>query len=202
MDAWGIFTIIGTVSFSLQGALIAMEKEYDLFAVYLFGVLTSFGGGAMRNILIDDSDYQLWNQEALFYVALVCITLVVLYPNPIVASRQIWENFLDAFGVIAFAIQGAMVAVKMDLPASAVVVSAMITATGGGIIRDLLSQRQPILLGGVMYGVWIFMVGLIIGLRLATTNFQLYVLFGVFATLRVLSYLYQWKVPYRKFPTK
>lgn len=198
MDAWEILSIVGTISFSLQGALIAMDKAYDLFAVYLFGILTAFGGGAVRNILIDDSDYQLWHQPPLFYIALISITLVVLFPNIFLSSRHLWDNFLDAFGVIAFAIQGAMAAVNMDLPASAIVVSAMITATGGGIIRDVLSQRQPILLGQVIYGLWVFLVGLIIATGWATSNLQLYILFGVFTTLRILSYLKQWKIPSRR----
>lgn len=59
LDAWAVFTFIGTVSFSLQGGMIAMEKNYDLFGVYLFGILTAFGGGAIRNTLIDTSDYEL-----------------------------------------------------------------------------------------------------------------------------------------------
>lgn len=199
MDAWEIFTIVGTISFSLQGALIAMDKEYDLFAVYLFGILTAFGGGAIRNVLIDDSDYQLWHQGSLFYIAVISITLIMVFPKFFLASRKLWDNFLDAFGVIAFAIQGAMAAVNMDLPPSAVVVSAMITATGGGLIRDVLSQRRPILLGEVVYGLWIFLVGLIIGMGWATTNFHLYLLFGIFTTLRILSYIYKWKIPYRKY---
>ena len=199
MGSWEIFTIVGTISFSLQGALIAMDKEYDLFAVYLFGILTAFGGGAIRNVLIDDSDYQLWHQGSLFYIALISITLIMAFPKLFLASRKLWDNFLDAFGVIAFAIQGAMAAVNMDLPTSAIVVSAMITATGGGLIRDILSQRRPILLGEVVYGLWIFLVGLIIGMGWATTNFHLYLLFGIFTTLRILSYIYKWKIPYRKY---
>ena len=199
MGSWEIFTIVGTISFSLQGALIAMDKEYDLFAVYLFGILTAFGGGVIRNVLIDDSDYQLWHQGSLFYIALISITLIMAFPKLFLASRKLWDNFLDAFGVIAFAIQGAMAAVNMDLPTSAIVVSAMITATGGGLIRDILSQRRPILLGEVVYGLWIFLVGLIIGMGWATTNFHLYLLFGIFTTLRILSYIYKWKIPYRKY---
>ncbi|MBO0477834.1 TRIC cation channel family protein [Vagococcus sp. DIV0080] len=82
MDTWDIFAIIGTVSFALQGGLIAMEKKYDLFAVYLFGLLTSFGGGALQHVLIGGSDYQLWNQERLFLVAMISITVVILFPKP------------------------------------------------------------------------------------------------------------------------
>jgi len=112
MGAWEIFTIIGTISFSLQGGLIAMEKKYDIFGVYLFGILTAFGGGAIRNTLIDAPDYQLWNQNKLFYISIAMITLIVLLPKPFLKSKELWGNFFDAIGLIAFSIQGSMTAVK------------------------------------------------------------------------------------------
>ena len=160
MDTWDIFAIIGTIAFALQGALIAMEKKYDLFAVYLLGLLTAFGGGALQNVLIGGSDYQLWSQERLFLVAFITITLAVIFPKSIVKSNILWTNILDAFGITSFAIQGSINALNLGLPLSAVVVSALVTATGGGIIRDLLSQRRPILLGQNIYGFWIFLIDL------------------------------------------
>lgn len=198
MGAWEIFTIIGTISFSLQGGLIAMEKKYDLFGVYLFGLLTAFGGGAIRNTLIDAPDYELWNQNKLFYISIAMITLILLFPKPFLTSKYLWGNFFDAIGLIAFSIQGSMTAVKLDLPVGAVVVSALLTATGGGVLRDLLSHRQPIVLGEVIYGLWVFLIGLIIGMRWATTITHLYIIFVVFTSLRILSFVYSWKVPIRK----
>lgn len=197
MDAWAVFTFIGTVSFSLQGGMIAMEKNYDLFGVYLFGILTAFGGGAIRNTLIDTSDYELWNQAPLFYTSIISITLILIFPKPFLRSRAFWGNILDAIGLIAFSIQGSIAAVELGLPVSAVVVSALLAATGGGVIRDLLSQRQPIVLGEVIYGLWVFLIGLIIGFGFTTSTIHLYLLFVVFTTLRICSYVYDWKIPYR-----
>lgn len=199
VEVWDIFATIGTLSFSIQGALIAIEKEYDLFAVYLFGILTAFGGGVIRNVVIGGSDYDLWNQEALFLIAVTAITIILVFPQPFRKSEIVWTNYLDAIGLIAFAVQGSIDAVQLNLPASAAVVSAMITATGGGLIRDLLSQRQPILLGEVVYGLWVFLVGLIIGMRWVTTQPEFLVVFLLFTTLRILSFLFNWKVPYRKY---
>ncbi|WP_211249876.1 trimeric intracellular cation channel family protein [Carnobacterium funditum] len=199
VGTWEVFLIVGTISFSLQGSLIAMEKKYDLFGVYLFGILTAFGGGAVRNTLIDAPDYELWQQGSLFYSAMIAITLILLFPKPFLASRKLWENFLDSLGLIAFSIHGATVAVKLGLPVSAVVVSALLTATGGGIIRDLLSQRQPIVLGEVVYRLWVCLIGLIIGMGWTTETWHLYLLFIVFTLLRVLSFLYDWKVPVRRY---
>lgn len=197
MDKLEVFLFIGTISFALQGSLIAMEKKYDLFGVYLFGILTSFGGGAIRSTLIDTPDYQLWKQGSLFYTALIMITLILVFPKPFLASKRLWGSFLDALGLIAFSIHGSMVAVELGLPVSAVVVSAMVTATGGGIIRDLLSQRQPIVLGEVVYGLWVCLIGFIIGMGWVTKTEHLYLLFIVFTALRIMSYLYDWKVPVR-----
>lgn len=199
MGTWEFFLIIGTISFSLQGGLIAMEKKYDLFGVYLFGLLTAFGGGAVRNTLIDAPDYQLWKQGSLFYTAMITITLILLFPKPFLASRSLWGKFLDAIGLIAFSIHGSTVAVELGLPVSAVVVSAFLTATGGGVIRDLLSQRQPIVLGEIIYGLWVCLIGLIIGMGWATETWHLYLIFIVFTVLRILSFLYDWKVPVRRY---
>lgn len=199
MDTWDIFAIIGTIAFALQGALIAMEKKYDLFAVYLLGLLTAFGGGALQNVLIGGSDYQLWSQERLFLVAFITITLAVIFPKSIVKSNILWTNILDAFGITSFAIQGSINALNLGLPLSAVVVSALVTATGGGIIRDLLSQRRPILLGQNIYGFWIFLIGLIMGITKIQSLVFEYILFGVFSTLRIFSFMYGWKIPYRDY---
>lgn len=87
----------------------------------------------------------------------------------------------------------------MELPASAVVVAALITATGGGVFRDILSQRKPILLGENIYTLWIFLIGLIIGMRWATANIHFLILYIVFTTLRLLSYFYNWIIPYRHY---
>lgn len=199
MQIWEMFSIIGTVSFALQGGLIEMENKYDFFAVYLFGLITTFGGGALRHIVLGEATYDLWNQERLFLIAMVCITLIILFPHFFLKSKRIWANVFDAIGIIAFAIQGSIQAVNMELPASAVVVAALITATGGGIFRDLLSQRRPILLGEEIYSLWIFLVGLIIGLGWAPANVHLLLLFFVFTTLRLLSYFYHWIIPYRRY---
>lgn len=199
MDMIKFFSIIGTISFSLQGGLIAMEKKFDLFAVYLFGIITAFGGGALRYIILGESDYGLWNQDFPFTISLISITLIIIFPHIFVRSQRLWGNVLDAIGVISFAIQGSMVAVNMDLPVSAVVVAALLTATGGGLFRDILSQRRPILLGENIYGLWIFLVGFIIGMRWAPATLHLLIIFVVFTGLRILSYFYDWKIPYRQY---
>jgi uncharacterized membrane protein YeiH len=46
---WEVLSIIGTIAFAISGAIVAMEEEYDILGVYILGIVTAFGGGAIRN---------------------------------------------------------------------------------------------------------------------------------------------------------
>ena len=67
-----------------------------------------------------------------------------MFPNNLVIQWERWGMYFDAVGLSAFAIQGAMFAVELELPLSAVIVAAVLTGAGGGIIRDLLAGRRPL----------------------------------------------------------
>ncbi|WP_052126088.1 trimeric intracellular cation channel family protein [Ureibacillus massiliensis] len=195
--AWEVFSIIGTIAFAISGAIVAMEEEYDLFGVYLLGIVTAFGGGAIRNLLIGLPVSTLWEQEMMFQIAIAAITIFFLVPHHLIRHWNRWGNFTDAIGLSAFAIQGAIYAVSLELPISAVIVAAVLTGSGGGIIRDLLARRKPLVLRDEIYAVWAAGAGLIIGLNVLQNDLFLYGLFIVITSLRVLSYIYKWKLPIR-----
>ncbi|MGD6775286.1 trimeric intracellular cation channel family protein [Sutcliffiella horikoshii] len=194
---WEVFSIIGTIAFAISGAIVAMEEEYDILGVYILGIVTAFGGGAVRNLLIGVPISALWEQGMLFQVALVAMTTVFLFPNNLLKHWRKWGNFFDAIGLAAFAIQGALFATGMNHPISAVVVAAVLTGSGGGIIRDLLAGRRPLVLRAEIYAAWAILAGLIIGFGIASSPVQLYILFVGIVSLRVLSYTYKWRLPNR-----
>ncbi|MEH7504821.1 trimeric intracellular cation channel family protein [Neobacillus drentensis] len=195
---WDVLSMIGTIAFAVSGAIVAMEEEYDIFGVYILGIVTAFGGGAIRNLLIGVPVSALWDQGIFFQIALLSITAVFLFPSNLLKHWQKWGNLFDAIGLSAFAIQGAIYAVNMDRPLSAVIVAAVLTGIGGGIIRDLLAGRKPIVLRAEIYALWAILTGLFIGLKIATNPLELYTLFILVTVLRVLSYTYDWKLPIRK----
>ncbi|MFL6562734.1 MAG: trimeric intracellular cation channel family protein, partial [Bacillus sp. (in: firmicutes)] len=166
---WDVLGMIGTIAFAVSGAIVAMEEEYDIFGVYILGIVTAFGGGAIRNLLIGVPVSALWEQGLFFQIALLSITAVFLFPNNLLKHWQKWGNLFDAIGLSAFAVQGAMYAVNMDRPLSAVIVAAVLTGIGGGIIRDLLAGRKPIVLRSEIYALWAILTGLCIGLKIATS---------------------------------
>ncbi|MDZ5473384.1 trimeric intracellular cation channel family protein [Bacillus sp. 31A1R] len=195
---WDVLSMIGTVAFAISGAVIAMEEEYDILGVYILGIVTAFGGGAIRNLLIGVPVSALWEQGIFFQIALLSITAIFLFPNNLLKHWQKWGNFFDAIGLAAFAIQGAIYASNMNHPLSAVIVAAVLTGSGGGIIRDLLAGRKPLVLKAEIYALWAIICGFAIGLKIANTPTELYTLFVSVTALRVLSYTYNWKLPIKR----
>ncbi len=76
------------------------------------------------------------------------------------------------------------------MPISAVIVAAVLTGSGGGIVRDLLARRKPLVLRDEIYGVWAALAGLMIGLEVLTGDLFLYGLFGIITVLRIF-FLYE-----------
>lgn len=185
---WEVLSFIGTIAFAISGTIIAMEEEYDILGVYILGIITAFGGGAIRNLLIGVPVSALWDQSFYFVIALVSITIVFVFPTNLSKHWDRWGNLSDAIGLSAFAIQGAMYAVELNHPISAVIVSAALTGCGGGILRDVLAGRKPLVFRKEIYAVWAIIAGLALGSGVLSQSWQLYSLFAVITILRVLSH--------------
>ncbi|GED66325.1 UPF0126 membrane protein YvgT [Brevibacillus reuszeri] len=195
--SWEWFNIIGTVAFVISGAIIAMEEEYDILGVIVLGMATAFGGGLMRNILLGIPLTAFWNQGTLFTIALVTMLIVFILPQKYLRYWDRWGLFFDAVGLSAFAIQGAMYATKMNYPLSATIVAAVLTGIGGGIIRDVLAGRKPLVFKEEIYAMWAMGAGLAVGLKWTTTVNELYGLFMAVVLCRMISVYNGWKLPRR-----
>lgn len=195
---WEVLTIIGTIAFALSGVIVAMEEDYDLMGVYILGLVTAFGGGAIRNLLIGVPVSALWNQGHLFTVALIVMTVAFFFPKLWVARWFKWGLIFDALGLAAFAIQGALYATSMGHPISAVIVAAALTGAGGGMVRDVLAGRKPLFLRNEIYIAWAMLAGLAIGLEAVTGPIGIGVLFVAIVVLRMLSVYLKWQLPHRK----
>jgi uncharacterized membrane protein YeiH len=195
--AWDVWNVIGIAAFAVSGAIIAMEEKYDIFGVYVLGLVTAFGGGVIRNAFIGMPIQLLWKQELLIYTALIAVTLVIICPAIWFATLRKWLTFFDAIGLSAFSIQGALYATKMNQPLVAVIFAAVMTGIGGGVVRDMLAGRKPLVLQKEIYALWSVLIGVAIGLKWADTVAELYVLFAVVVILRMVSVQYDWRLPGR-----
>lgn len=196
---WDILNIVGIVAFAISGAIIAIQEKYDILGVYVLGFVTAFGGGAVRNVLLGIPVSVLWEQQFLFIIALFVITFFFFFPYRFLKHWGKWGHLFDAIGLSAFAIQGALFATKMGHPLSAIIVAATLTGTGGGMIRDVLAGRKPLVFRDEIYAVWAALAGVFIGIGIvhAENVWSLYALFVCIVLLRMLSVTYKWRLPRR-----
>jgi uncharacterized membrane protein YeiH len=192
-----MFSLIGTIAFAVSGAIVAMEEDYDILGVFVLGLVTAFGGGVIRNLLIGVPVTTLWSQGLFLKTAGIAILIVFVLPVNWIHHWKRSEAFFDAIGLSAFAIQGALYAVKAHLPLSAVMVAAMLTGIGGGMIRDIMAGRKPLVLRDEIYAVWAIAAGLAIGLVNLQRPWELFTLFLLVVLFRMLSVYYKWKLPRR-----
>lgn len=197
MHIFDIFSIIGTIAFAMSGAFVAMEEEYDILGVLVLGLVTAFGGGIVRNVLIGVPVTTLWGQNDLILLAVLSVLIAFILPLPWIRHWKRAEVFFDAIGLSAFAIQGALYATEMKHPMSAVLVAAVLTGIGGGIIRDLLAGRKPLVLRDEIYAVWAMLAGLAVGFGFFKSTLELILLFVIVVFFRMLSVHYKWKLPRR-----
>ncbi|MFZ0076968.1 trimeric intracellular cation channel family protein [Exiguobacterium undae] len=196
--SWDLLNIIGTVAFAMSGAIVAMEEKYDLFGVWLLALITAFGGGAIRNLLIGVPVSALWSQGGLFLIAILVALLIFVLPQLFLPHWTRWGVLADALGLSAFAIQGALMASAKGLPLSATISAAVLTGVGGGVIRDLLAGRKPLVLHKEIYAMWAVMAALVIDRYELTNPLHLFTLLGLITILRMLSYYYEWNLPARR----
>ncbi|WP_221564723.1 trimeric intracellular cation channel family protein [Alkalihalobacillus sp. TS-13] len=198
---WDVLNVIGTLAFAISGAIVAMEEDYDLLGVMILGLATAFGGGIIRNILIEVPMTTLWQQDILIKVTVLLIFIVFIIPDTWIHFTRAWLNFFDAIGLATFAVQGAMYASVAGHSIAAVIMAAVMTGTGGGIVRDLLAGRKPTVLRYDIYAAWAIIAGVFIGLEITNDPWELYLLSAVLIFLRMCSAKYRWKLPHRYLHT-
>lgn len=194
---WDVFNIMGIAAFAISGAIVAMEEKYDILGALVLGFVTAFGGGIIRNLLIGLPVHMLWKQEALITTALIAILLAYVSPDRWINNYKKWIDFFDAIGLSAFSIQGALYAVQAHHPLIAVIAATVLTGIGGGIIRDVLAGRKPLVFRGEIYAIWAMVIGLLIGLKVVHQGWELYALFVAIVVLRTMSFYFGWHLPLR-----
>ena len=128
---------------AVSGALAGRGKQVDLFGVLVLALVTAFGGGTVRDVIIGDVPvFWIRNPDALVNAAatgLITFFFVRFYEPPL--------KFLlvaDAFALAFFTIAGARKAIDFHLASGAVVAIGVITGVAGGIVRDVLTGEIPL----------------------------------------------------------
>jgi len=145
--------ILGTTIFAFSGALKAGRKGMDLVGMMIIACITAVGGGTMRDILMmggGEEHVVFWMQTPLYLEISLLTALVTFFLWPKIEAKFGLDAdsaglicTADALGLAAFCVVGVQAAAKRGLAPTLWVVSGLMTATFGGIIRDVICGDQP-----------------------------------------------------------
>lgn len=159
--------IIATMAFAITAVLAIADRGVDIFGVLVLGVITAVGGGTVRDLILDVQPF--WVKDLVFIRVAILSSLLAFVGRSFFTQPQVFTLmlYLDGLGAALFGIQGAMKTYELDFgwPLAPVILG-IITAIGGGILRDVIAGRKNLLMSTELYaipvalGCLLLMVGL------------------------------------------
>jgi uncharacterized membrane protein YeiH len=191
VDLAGIFV------FAISGALVAVRKGFDLFGALVLAGTTGLGGGFLRDVLIDATPPAALADWRYLVVPVVAGLLTFAF-HPTLGRMERGINVFDAFGLSLLCVTGALKAVEFGLGPVPAALMGMVTGIGGGMVRDLLAGRPPVVFNSNLYATPA-LVGAVVAVGLDRTSLPLIVVVvagaGVCLVLRLLAMVLDWRAP-------
>jgi len=201
-----LLDVAGIYVFALSGSLVALRRNMDVIGVLTLGLVTGFGGGVVRDVLIGELPPQVVRTNGLLLIPFVAAITALIAPG---LSERLGQPVLvlDAFGLGLFATVGAAKAVDAGLGVVPTVLIGTIAAVGGGLVRDLLANEIPQILaeGSRLYAIPAALGALVIAVgadvELPPTPVQGVAVFLTVA-LRLAALRFGWHAPARLRPRR
>lgn len=192
-----IIEILGTISFSMSGSFAAMQKRLDPFGVLIIAFVTSVGGGTVRDLLLDVPVF--WMTDLLTFVLILTTSVFTMIFKSIEKNFKVTLFIFDSFGLGLFTIIGIQKGLNHDFHPLICLTLGTITGCFGGIIRDILLNRIPLIFRKEIYATACILGG---GIFLILTRFSnlSYTFVQIFTivlivTIRTLAVKYHWRIP-------
>lgn len=142
-------TAIATATFAVTGVLAAAERDVDVFGVIVLGTVTAVGGGTIRDLLLGVPPF--WLADTTFLWVAVGASLATFLFAKTLRRTERPLLYLDGFGAALFGVQGTVKAMGYDLAFPVAAGLGVLSAIGGGLIRDLLAGRQTLIMRREFY---------------------------------------------------
>jgi uncharacterized membrane protein YeiH len=181
--------------FGATGALVAARSKRDIVTFGFFAAVTGVGGGTLRDLLIGAPVF--WVGRPSYVVACLgaAVAVWILGPGRFRSSILTW---LDAVGMAAYAVVGALKAMSLGVPPFSAVVMGVLTATFGGVIRDVLAHEPSVLLQRELYvtpalaGAGTFVILGLVGMPTTVAGVAG---FATALSIRAGAILWKWSLP-------
>ncbi|WP_265429716.1 trimeric intracellular cation channel family protein [Chryseobacterium sp. YIM B08800] len=189
--------ILGTISFSMSGSFAAMQKRLDPFGVLIIAFVTSVGGGTVRDLLLDVPVF--WMHDLLMCGVILITSIFSMVFKSIEKNFKVTLFIFDSFGLGLFTLIGVQKGLDAGIHPLICIGLGTITGCFGGIIRDILLNRIPLIFRKEIYASACIIGGATFLLLTTFTNLS-YTVIQIFTILlivsiRTLAVKYHWQMP-------
>lgn len=154
-----IIDYIGTYAFAVSGIRLAAAKRFDWFGAYVCGLATAVGGGTLRDTMLGLTPFWMSQPSYLIITGLALLT-VVIFGKKVIYMRNTMFVF-DAIGLALFNIVGIEKTLEAGFPFWVAIIMGTFTGAAGGVIRDVLLNRVPLIFCSELYAIACIIGGLI-----------------------------------------
>ena len=192
-----LLDIIGTLVFAISGALTAIYKKLDLFGVYCISFVTALGGGTVRDVMIGRTPVGWMLDIDYVYIITLGFFLSVVF-NRYLERLRISMFLFDTIGLGVFTLIGLEKGLEFGLSPVICVILGTITATFGGVIRDILCNEIPVLFRKEIYATLCIAGGILFFLlqELQVQGEVISLTVAIFIiTFRLIAFKYNWSLP-------
>jgi uncharacterized membrane protein YeiH len=145
-----VLDLAGIFVFAITGGLVAVRKRFDVFGALVLAGTAGLGGGFLRDVLIDATPPAALADWRYLVVPAVA-GLVAFVFHPAVGRMERFVNIFDAAGLGLFCVTGALKALDYGLGPVPAALMGVVTGIGGGMARDLLAGREPVVFSSELY---------------------------------------------------
>ncbi len=145
-----IIDAVGMVAFAISGALAAARKRMDIVGLILLAAVTGLGGGTVRDVLLGRLPL-FWLRAPELLATTTAVAIIVFFAAPRFDFKNRSLLWADALGMSMYAVLGAEIALLAGADAWAATLMGMVTATFGGIFRDVICNEVPLILHREIY---------------------------------------------------
>jgi len=150
MDIFYSLDLLGTAAFAISGTLIAINKRLDPFGVFIIAFVTAVGGGTLRDVLIGRTPVG-WMQDLNYVYVIIGATIFAIIVRKYIDYLRSSLFLFDTIGLGIFTIIGTEIGIQNELHPLISIALGTMTATFGGVIRDILCNEIPIIFRKEIY---------------------------------------------------
>ena len=150
MEVIYVLDILGTFAFAISGALVALDKKFDIFGVIIIAFVTAVGGGMLRDVLINAHPINWIGDLNYLYIIFSAVLFTFLFKSKIAHLSKTMFLF-DTIGISVFTLLGLQKGLSYDLHPIIAIIMGMISAVFGGVLRDVLTAKIPLIFEKEVY---------------------------------------------------